>query len=368
MISDELLNRPIKPKFHKLRTSEYLANGHPVSRSMNMEANMKVKTATALNLAEPVDSVSNFGEDELFEIATDESVALSTNSDFAVEIKEERSIQNAQDTISSYLRAIGRYPLLTGAQEIALMREAKSGQEDARTKLINSNLRLVVSIARKFANRGMTLSDLIQEGNMGLMKAIDKFDPELGYRFSTYATWWIRQAITRGISDKSRMIRLPGHLNELLSRSRKNVRLLSEKLGRVPTLDEVAAATSVDKEKLNQALESSRGLLSLDAATGNDFESTFGDMLADEQAASPSELVSLEFLCRDLENALHFLTVYERAVIKSRFGLGKERPMSMAETAIALGISRERAKQLETRALRKLRRNSKLLALKDYLV
>jgi len=287
--------------------------------------------------------------------------------DLELETKDDNESYRAEDTVTSYLRAIGRYPLLTGAQEIELVRALKQGSVAARNKLINSNLRLVVSIARKFANRGMTLSDLIQEGNFGLMKAIERFDPELGYRFSTYATWWIRQSITRGIADKSRIIRLPGHMNELLSRSRKNVRLLSERLGRLPTIDELAAATSVDKEKLNQALDGSRVLLSLDAPAGTDFDSTFGDMLADEQATPPADLVSSEFLSRDLDEALKILTNYERAVVESRFGLGKDRPMSMAETALAIGISRERAKQLETRALRKLRRNTKLLPLKDYL-
>jgi RNA polymerase primary sigma factor len=281
--------------------------------------------------------------------------------------KEERDTSRAEDTVTSYLKAIGRYPLLTGAQEIELMRAAKKGSAEARTKLINSNLRLVVSIARKFTNRGMTLSDLIQEGNLGLMRAIEKFDPELGYRFSTYATWWIRQAITRGIADKSRLIRLPGHMNELLSRSRKNVRVLSESLGRLPTIDELAKATSVDKNKLNQALESSRGLLSLDATTGQEFDSTFGDMLADENSTPPAELVSSQFLSRDVDDVLKTLTPHERAVIQLRFGIGTNSAKSMAETALAIGVTRERAKQLETRALRKLRRNSKVLPLKDYL-
>jgi RNA polymerase primary sigma factor len=318
-----------------------------------------MKTKTNLNYSSEDDMLLIDGADD-FE-------SPGSNSDIELEIKADKDSSRAEDTVTSYLKAIGRYPLLTGAQEIELMRAAKKGSEEARKKLINSNLRLVVSIARKFANRGMTLSDLIQEGNLGLMRAIVKFDPELGYRFSTYATWWIRQAITRGIADKSRMIRLPGHMNELLSRSRKNVRTLSEKLGRSPTIDELAAATSVDKGKLNQALESSRGLLSLDASTGQDFDSTFGDMLADEQATPPADLVSSEFLTRDLNEALNILTPHEQSVIRLRFGLGKDRPMSMAETAISLGITRERAKQLETRALRKLRRNTKLLPLKDYL-
>jgi RNA polymerase primary sigma factor len=318
-----------------------------------------MKTKTNLNYASD--------EDMLLIDGTEDFESRNSNADIEMEIKPDKDSSRAEDTVTSYLKAIGRYPLLTGAQEIELMRAAKKGSEEARKKLINSNLRLVVSIARKFANRGMTLSDLIQEGNLGLMRAIEKFDPELGYRFSTYATWWIRQAITRGIADKSRMIRLPGHMNELLSRSRKNVRVLSEKLGRLPTIDELAVATSVDKGKLNQALESSRGLLSLDASTGQDFDSTFGDMLADEQATPPSDLVSSEFLTRDLNEALNILTPHEQSVIRLRFGLGKDRPMSMTETAMSLSITRERAKQLETRALRKLRRNTKLLPLKDYL-
>jgi RNA polymerase primary sigma factor len=329
-----------------------------VGLSSHGEGN-KMKTKTNLKYA---------SEDELLLIdGAEEFEPRSSNSDIELEIKADKDSSRAEDTVTSYLKAIGRYPLLTGAQEIEFMRAAKKGSEEARKKLINSNLRLVVSIARKFANRGMTLSDLIQEGNLGLMRAIEKFDPELGYRFSTYATWWIRQAITRGIADKSRMIRLPGHMNELLSRSRKNVRVLSEKLGRLPTIDELAVATSVDKGKLNQALESSRGLLSLDASTGQDFDSTFGDMIADEQATPPADLVSSEFLTRDLNEALNILTSHEQSVIRLRFGLGKDIPMSMSETAVTLGITRERAKQLETRALRKLRRNTKLLPLKDYL-
>ena len=306
-------------------------------------------------------------DDDMLLIEGGDDFERSSASEIEYESKEDKDSSRAEDAVTSYLKAIGRYPLLTGAQEIELMRAAKKGSAEARTKLINSNLRLVVSIARRFANRGMTLSDLIQEGNMGLMRAIEKFDPELGYRFSTYATWWIRQAITRGIADKSRLIRLPGHMNELLSRSRKNVRTLSERLGRLPTIDELAAASSVDKNKLNQALESSRGLLSLDASTGQDFDSTFGDMLADESSTAPADLVSSEFLSRDVDEALKTLTTHERAVIQYRFGLGTNSPKSMAEAALALGITRERAKQLETRALRKLRRNSKILPLKDYL-
>jgi len=272
-----------------------------------------------------------------------------------------------EEIVTAYLRQIGRYPLLTGAEEIDLMRKAKIGDSAAREKVINSNLRLVVSIARKYVNRGMTFSDLIQEGNMGLMRAVDKFDPELGYRFSTYATWWIRQAVVRGIADKSRMIRLPGHLNELLSRSRKSVRELTAKLGRPPTMDELATATSVDSGKLNKAIESSRGLLSLDALNGSDGDTTLGEIVPDESADAPAELVTSQSMTRDVEEALSTLSPYEQTVIKMRFGLSQDKPSSLVECAVSLGISRERARQLENRALKKLRRNSRISPLRDYI-
>ncbi len=272
-----------------------------------------------------------------------------------------------EDTITAYLRQIGRYPLLTGTEEIELTRKVKAGDAAARERLINSNLRLVVSIARKYLNRGLTLADLIQEGNIGLMKAVEKFDPERGYRFSTYATWWIRQAVARGIADKSRLIRLPGHVNELLSRSRKNARLLGEKLGRPPTIEELATATSVGSGKLNAAIESSRSLLSLDAASANDGDTTLGDVIADESSDAPAEIVTSQLMTKDIAQALNVLSPHEQAVIRMRFGLLQDKPSSLAESALALGITRERARQLETRALKKLRRNSRLAALKDYI-
>jgi len=271
------------------------------------------------------------------------------------------------DTVTLYLRAIGRYPLLSGSEEIAFMRLAQSGNVSAREKLINSNLRLVVSIARKYLNRGFSLSDLIQEGNFGLMKAVDKFDPERGFRFSTYATWWIRQAIIRALADKSRMIRLPGHLTELLNKSRKNVRLLEAKLGRPPTIDELAAATDVDKAKLNRVFESSKGMLSLDASTGTDFDTTLADMVPDESADAPSEIVTSQLMTRDIADALKTLSPHEESIIKLRFGLTERKPATLAECALLLGVSRERARQLEHRALKKLRRSSKLSGLKDYI-
>ncbi len=312
-------------------------------------------------------TVAYSDNEELFLPPEDELIETGSDPDEEVLGSTKEDGQGVDDAVTAYLKSIGRYPLLTGAEEIELTRAAKSGNAAARERLINSNLRLVVSIARKYLNRGLTLSDLIQEGNLGLMRAVEKFDPERGYRFSTYATWWIRQAVIRGIADKSRMIRLPGHLNELLSRSRKSGRELSTKLGRPPTLDELATATSVDKDKLNRALESSRSLLSLDASTNAENGTTLGELVPDESSDAPIESITSQLMTRDIAQALSALTPYESAVIKMRFGLSGDKPSSLPECALALGVSKERARQLENRALKKLRRNSSLLSMKDYL-
>ena len=312
-------------------------------------------------------TVAYSDNEELFLAPGDEFVELGVEPEEELLETSKEDSHKADDAVTAYLKSIGRYPLLTGAEEIELTRAAKEGDAAARERLINSNLRLVVSIARKYLNRGLSLSDLIQEGNFGLMRAVEKFDPERGYRFSTYATWWIRQAVIRGIADKSRMIRLPGHLNELLSRSRKSGRELSTKLGRPPTIDELAQATAVDKDKLNRALESARTLLSLDASTNADNGITLGELVPDESSDAPVESITSQLMTRDIANALLALTPHESAVVKMRFGLTGDKPKSLAECALALGVSRERARQLENRALKKLRRNSSLISMKDYL-
>jgi RNA polymerase primary sigma factor len=312
-------------------------------------------------------TVAYFENEEPFLAPEDDFVDLGAEPEEELFDAKKEDAHGADDAVTAYLKSIGRYPLLTGKEEIELTRAAKTGDAAARERLINSNLRLVVSIARKYLNRGLTLSDLIQEGNLGLMRAVEKFDPERGYRFSTYATWWIRQAVIRGIADKSRMIRLPGHLNELLSRSRKNGRELSTKLGRPPTIDELAEATDVDKDKLNRALESSRTLLSLDASTNTESGTTLGELVPDESSDAPVESITSQLMTRDIAQALQILTPHESAVIKMRFGLTNDKPKSLPECALALGVSRERARQLENRALKKLRRNSSLSSMKDYL-
>lgn len=283
----------------------------------------------------------------------------------APEIEESETSFN-EDSTTTYLREIGKYDLLSGVKEIELVRAARVGDQNARKQLIQSNLRLVVSVARRYRSRGLTLSDLIQEGNLGLMRAVEKFDPELGYRFSTYATWWIRQAIVRAIFDKSRTIRLPGHMNELLSRVRKEVKRVSDNSGRLPDTDELAKALATSPDKLRKVMDMSKGLLSLDQESSSEYDTTLADTLSDD-SETPPDTVAAEFLHQDVNLALASLSPYEASVIKMRFGLDGQEQKSLAEIAMVLGVKKERAKQLEGRALKKLRRNTKVKQLRDYL-
>lgn len=271
------------------------------------------------------------------------------------------------DSVKKYFAEIGRHGLLSAEEERDLARRAKLGDRDARAKLVKSNLRLVVSIAKRYLKRGLLLQDLIQEGNLGLLRAVDKFDPEKGFRFSTYATWWIRQAITRAIADKSRIIRLPVHVNELLTRLRRAVRKLNEDLGRPPTIEELAEATEVKKDKLLLALDASRDLMSLDATVGTGFDSTLGDMLEDDVIPQPTETATMSLMRKDVSDLMECLNDQEKSVIEMRFGLKDGRTRTLSEAGKLIGVSRERARQIEAKAIRKLRNNRGSRGLKAYL-
>lgn len=272
-----------------------------------------------------------------------------------------------ENSTKTYLREIGKHKLLNGREEIELARAVRCGDETAQRKLIQANLRLVVSVARRYVNCGISFQDLIQEGNLGLIRATERFDPERGYKFSTYATWWIRQGITRAIANKSRTIRLPVHLNELMRKLTKTVRRCGEKLGRYPTIDEIAQASGTEREKVLLAFQSHKGLFSLDMITTDGADRTLGDTIEDERGPLPDDDAAQRFLRRDVLNILSCLTEREQEVIKLRYGLDTGEGMTLAQTGRALQLTSERIRQLEVRAIKKLRNNDHIGELKAYL-
>lgn len=260
------------------------------------------------------------------------------------------------DPVRLYLREIAETPLLTHAQEIDLAKRVEDGDLAAVQQFVRANLRLVVSIAKRYVNRGLTLLDLIQEGNIGLMRAVQKYDWRKGFRFSTYATWWIRQAITRAIADQSRTIRLPVHMGDSISRYRKTLNQLAQQMGRQPTPEEVAEEMEVAPEKIHQIVQAAQRTISLETPIGNEDDTSLGDLIADEVSETPYEAASESMLKRDVSDALDTLSARERLVLQLRFGLGQGHQHTLAEVGEQLQISRERVRQIENEALQKLRR------------
>lgn len=264
---------------------------------------------------------------------------------------------SAEDSIAVFLKEIGRYNLLSASEEIELSRACRNGSIAAKRKLIQANLRLVVSIAKRFRNRGMAFQDLIQEGSLGLIRAVEKFDPERGYKLSTYATWWIRQSIMRALSDKSRSIRLPVHMHEAVSRVRKVVRLLGEEEGQKPSLEAIAKAAGLTAAKIQQLLTAEKQVVSLDAMVYEDGDTRFSDLISDDEAEKPEDAASERLLAQKVKRTLDKLMPNERNVLMMRFGLGHSVPLTLEETGQNLGVSRERVRQIELNAIKKLRRS-----------
>ncbi|WP_421655136.1 sigma-70 family RNA polymerase sigma factor [Leptothermofonsia sp. ETS-13] len=274
------------------------------------------------------------------------------------------------DSVGLFLREMARYPLLTQAQEIELAREiAKGGPraEQAKRKLVRANLRLVVSIAKKYLNRGVPFLDLIQEGAMGLMRAAEKFDYERGYKFSTYAYWWIRQGITRAIASQSRTVRLPVHMVEKLNQIRKARQVLSQELGRKPTKQELAAALELDEDKLEQVLDVSQGTLSLHAWVGREEDTELMQLIEDSDNVAPNEHLDHKLLCDRLNSVLNHLSDRERDIIKLRFGLADGQHYTLTEIGELYHLSRERVRQIQAKAMRKLRHPRRQALLKDWI-
>ena len=271
------------------------------------------------------------------------------------------------DSVKMYLKEIGRVPLLTKEQEIELAKRIAEGDEEAKMKLIEANLRLVVNNARKYSTRSMSLLDLIQEGNIGLMKAADKFDYTKEHKFSTYATWWIRQAITRAIADQARTIRIPVHMVETIHKVNRYTRQFLQEKGYEPTPDEIGKALGMSTEKVLEIMKYAMEPVSLETPIGEEEDSHLGDFIPDEDTPTPSDAVSQAMLREVLARQLRTLTPREEAVIKARFGLVDGRPHTLEEVGREFGITRERIRQIQTKALRKLRQPSRARHLKGFI-
>ena len=280
----------------------------------------------------------------------------------------------ADDSVKLYLREIGKIPLLSQEEEFELAQKVIHGNEKekkrAKDKMAESNMRLVVSIAKRYSGRGLDFLDLIQEGNTGLLRAVEKFDPDKGFKFSTYATWWIRQAITRAIADQARTIRIPVHMVETINKVLRAQRRLTQELNREPTTEEIAKAMDMDPDKIEYVMKIKQDIASLDASVGRDGEdddSSLGDFIEDEDRVSPEDAAANQLLKEQIASILSTLTDREQKIIKMRFGIGGGKSHTLEEVGAEFSVTRERIRQIEAKALAKLRKNKDTKKLKEYL-
>lgn len=310
-------------------------------------------------------------EEEVLEKTTDDDLNDDTeDADVVEDADVDLTVPEGvgiDDPVRMYLKEIGRVPLLTAEEEIELAKRMEQGDEGAKRRLAEANLRLVVSIAKRYVGRGMLFLDLIQEGNLGLIKAVEKFDYTKGYKFSTYATWWIRQAITRAIADQARTIRIPVHMVETINKLIRISRQLLQELGREPAPEEIAVQMDIPVERVREIMKIAQEPVSLETPIGEEEDSHLGDFIPDEDAPAPSEAASFILLKEQLEEVLETLTPREEKVLRLRFGLDDGRTRTLEEVGQEFGVTRERIRQIEAKALRKLRHPSRSKKLKDYL-
>jgi RNA polymerase primary sigma factor len=331
--------------------------------------------------SDKLDQIFDFLESNKVDVLQIGAEDLELDEDLFVEedIEEEEDIDletidlsvpegiSVEDPVRMYLKEIGKVPLLSSEDEIELAKNIELGDDNAKQSLTEANLRLVVSIAKRYVGRGMQFLDLIQEGNLGLIKAVEKFDYRKGYKFSTYATWWIRQAITRAIADQARTIRIPVHMVETINRLVRVSRQLLQELGREPVPEEVAARADMQVERVREIMKVSQEPVSLETPIGEEEDSHLGDFIQDDQVAVPADAATFTMLHEQLMEVLDTLTEREQKVLKLRFGLDDGRPRTLEEVGKEFNVTRERIRQIEAKALRKLRHPSRSKKLKDYL-
>ena len=318
-----------------------------------------------------LDSLEAMGVDVVSEVTEppEEELMMDDGEEFSAE-NEDLSVPEGiatDDPVRMYLKEIGKVPLLTADEEIELAQRMAAGDEEARKKLSESNLRLVVSIAKRYVGRGMQFLDLIQEGNLGLIKAVEKFDYSKGYKFSTYATWWIRQAITRAIADQARTIRIPVHMVETINKLIRVSRQLLQEYGREPTPEEIAKEMGVSEEKVREITKIAQEPVSLETPIGEEEDSHLGDFIPDDDIPAPAEAAAFTMLKEQLTDVLDTLTPREEKVLRLRFGLDDGRARTLEEVGREFNVTRERIRQIEAKALRKLRHPSRSKKLKDFL-
>ena len=314
-----------------------------------------ILTAKELDIDEP-----GTGDLENEEELSDEELAITA----------ENVDSFADDSVRLYLREIGKIPLLTPEEEADLAQRIVKGDKKAKDKMVESNMRLVVSIAKRYGGRGLDFLDLIQEGNTGLLRAVEKFDPDKGFKFSTYATWWVRQAITRAIADQARTIRIPVHMVETINKVLRTTRKLTTELNREPTNEEIAKALDMEPEKVDYVMRIKQDIASLDASVGregDDEDSVLGDFVEDEERDSPEDSAANQILKEQLSEIIATLTDREQKIIRLRFGIGGGRPHTLEEVGNEFDVTRERIRQIEAKALSKLRKNKETKKLHEYL-
>ncbi|MBE6710466.1 MAG: RNA polymerase sigma factor RpoD [Ruminococcaceae bacterium] len=310
--------------------------------------------------------VTNYLEnDDTYDVTAEPTPEVDENEDIDKLLADEGVA--VDDPVRMYLKDIGKIPLLDPDREAYLAEKIAEGDEAAKNELVEANLRLVVSIAKKYVGKGMYFLDLIQEGNLGLIKAVEKFDHTKGYKFSTYATWWIRQAITRAIADQARTIRIPVHMVETIHRVSRTSRQLLQEFGREPTIDEIAEKLGMSADKVREIMKAAQDPVSLETPIGEEDDSHLGDFIPDDSSPTPAEAVSYQLLREQLNKVLHTLTPREEMVIKLRFGLEDGRTRTLEEVGREFNITRERIRQIEAKALRKLRHQSRSKILKGFL-